>query len=468
MKKLEMRVARAAVVISAMHLVGLAANPALAYDAPKPPTPVASWSQFYTGAGLGFDFATGRSSLAPIGGPAAFNFTGLQGADLGMSAFAGIDVQVGSRFVVGGFLDYDWSNQKSNFSAVTSWMNFSASLPSLDQGWTVGGRAGVLVSPDVLLYGLAGFSEMKLNNWGITYTPPKGTDFRVQEAKLTARGYTVGFGAEYRLANNVSLRGEYRYVGLGSNTTVDTQNGATWTTDLSEHVVRISAAYRFGQFGTNAPAAAPATPALKPSWTGFYVGAGIGGDAIAPHVEGTVPAADLAINGSGLGGADVGGTFMLGYDRQIVPNLVVGAFGLIDIATNGGVKFSASAVGGDALTSDMAAVNWGWTVGGRVGYLVSPQTLVYLLGGYSGTTLHSVTYGNTGLTATGPTPEYHGATFGGGFERFFTDTISARAEYRVTHLGTLDNLTAPMFDRLSAGGTVHTLRGVLAYHLPTP
>lgn len=462
-------VARVAALFCVASVVTSVATPATSADlpikAPLSAVPVASWTQFYVGAGLGFDFGTGQSSLAPIGGPAAFNFTGLQGADLGLSAFAGFDVQVAPQFVVGGFIDYDWSRQKSVVSISAFRTDFTASMPSLDQGWTIGGRAGFLVTPDVLVYGLAGYSQMRINNWGITFTNPPAVNFAVQEAKLTPHGYTVGFGAEYRLTNNVSLRGEYRYVGLGSSTTVDNVNGAVWTTDLSEHLVRISAAYRFGQVG-NTPAPLPAGPVRTPAWTGFYIGAGIGGDAIAPHVAGTITGG-LDIRGSGLGGADVGGTFMAGYDRQVAPNWVVGVFGLVDVATNGGVRISAAAVGGDALTSDLAAVKWGWTVGGRVGYLVRPDTLVYLLGGYSGTTLHSVTYGFAGLTATGPTPEYHGATFGGGFERFFTDTISARAEYRVTHLGTLDNLTAPLFDSLSAGGTVHTLRGVLSYHLPT-
>jgi outer membrane immunogenic protein len=71
------------------------------------------------------------------------------------------------------------------------------------------------------------------------------------------------------------------------------------------------------------------------------------------------------------------------------------------------------------------------------------------------------------VTGTGPTPQYHGATFGGGFERYFTDTISARAEYRGTHLETLTNLAAPGWTNLSAGGTVHTLRAVLSYRIPT-
>jgi len=95
-----------------------------------------------------------------------------------------------------------------------------------------------------------------------------------------------------------------------------------------------------------------------------------------------------------------------------------------------------------------------------------PNTLVYGLAGYSGVTLRSVSYDLFGITGTGPTPQYYGATFGGGFERYFTDTISARAEYRGTHLQTRDNLIAPGWTNLSAGGTVHTLRGVVSYRIP--
>ncbi|WP_240536058.1 outer membrane protein [Bradyrhizobium cosmicum] len=465
------RTARALAVLGAAQVVASAVTAAHAADLPvkaRPiATPVANWTQFYVGGGLGFDFATGRSRLTQAGGgPDLFNLDGLQGADLGLSAFAGFDVQVAPRVVVGGFVDYDWSRQRTTASASSPFLfgqSLSAALPSLDQGWTIGGRAGFLVTPDILLYGLAGYSEMRINNWNLNYVIFGGPSFTVQEPALTSHGYTVGAGAEYRLASNVSLRGEYRYVALGQQTTVDPL-GAVWTTDLSQHVVRIGAAYRFGQF--SGPASASAAPALKPTWTGVYVGAGIGGDVITPHVAGSFGGV-LDVNASGLGGADVGATFTIGYDRLIAPKWVVGAFGLLDAGTNGGARVNASGAGVE-ISSDLAAVKWGWTVGGRVGYLVAPETMVYLLGGYSGTTAQSISYNFIGLRGTAPTREYHGATFGGGFERFFTDSISARAEYRVTHLGTRDDLASDFMTSLSAGGTVHTLRGVLAYHLPAP
>jgi outer membrane immunogenic protein len=306
---------------------------------------------------------------------------------------------------------------------------------------------------------------MRINNWSATVTFG-GPVLTMQESAQTSHGYTVGAGAEYRLSSNVSLRSEYRYVALGHNTTVDPL-GAIWTTDLSEHVIRVGAAYRFGQFG--GPAAVAAAPVLNPSWTGVYVGAGIGGDALTPHVAASLPGT-VDFNAAGLGGADVGGTFTVGYDRQIAPKWVVGAFGLIDAATNGGARISVTGAGaGGTLTSDLASVKWAWTVGGRVGYLVSPETLVYLLGGYTGSTARSITYDAFGfLQSTSPEREYHGVTFGGGFERFFSDRISARAEYRMTHVETRDDLTDGIFTSVSAGGTVHTLRGSLVYHLPTP
>lgn len=466
------RVVRAAAVLGAAHVAAFAVTAAEAADLPVKAPPqlasVANWTQFYVGAGLGFDFASGRSNLTPVGGgPAIFDLDGLQGADLGLSAFAGFDVQVAPRFVVGGFVDYDWSRQRTAVNVTLfGAANLSAVMPSLDQGWTIGGRAGFLATPDILLYGLAGYSQMRINNWNATATFG-GPVFTMQESAQTSRGYTVGAGAEYRLTSNVSLRGEYRYVALGHNTTLDPL-GAVWTTDLSEHVIRIGAAYRFGQFGGPATTAA-AAPVISPAWTGVYVGAGIGGDALTPHVAASLPGA-LDFNAAGLGGADVGGTFTIGYDRQIAPKWVVGAFGLIDAATNGGAKITATGAGaGTTVASDLASVKWAWTVGGRAGYLVSPETLVYLLGGYTGSTARSLTYSVFGIQSTSPEREYHGATFGAGFERFFSDSISARAEYRMTHVATRDDLTdGLLFTSVSAGGTVHTLRGSLVYHLPTP
>jgi opacity protein-like surface antigen len=72
------------------------------------------------------------------------------------------------------------------------------------------GRAGYLVTPNVLLYGLGG---LELGH----FTYPDGDDrFGGKNGKWVA-GYTVGAGGEVKLTDNWSLRGEYRYLHFDFN-----------------------------------------------------------------------------------------------------------------------------------------------------------------------------------------------------------------------------------------------------------
>ena len=88
------------------------------------------------------------------------------GSDGDWSAFGtaqiGYDRLLGGRFLIGAFADYDFlrdaeltfSNKRHNRSLVGS--------VEKDGMWTVGGRLGFLATPRVLLYGLAGYSQMSL------------------------------------------------------------------------------------------------------------------------------------------------------------------------------------------------------------------------------------------------------------------------------------------------------------------
>ena len=64
-------------------------------------------------------------------------------------------------------------------------------------------------------------------------------------------------------------------------------------------------------------------------------------------------------------------------------------------------------------------------------------------------------------------PNFHGATFGGGFEKLITDNVSVRAEYRNTRLGTQTGYPAPGLDSTLADSTINTVRLLLAYRLAT-
>ncbi len=75
----------------------------------------------------------------------------------------------------------------------------------LRSNFAVIGRAGFLVTPDILLYGLGGLS---LGH----FVSPDGEDFFGGRNGKWVAGYTAGAGGEVKLNDNWSLRAEYRYL----------------------------------------------------------------------------------------------------------------------------------------------------------------------------------------------------------------------------------------------------------------
>ena len=107
------------------------------------------------------------------------------------------------------------------------------------------------------------------------------------------------------------------------------------------------------------------------------------------------------------------------------------------------------------VSTDLASVDKSWTAGGRLGYLVAPDALIYMLAGYTTTAFNPVSYNVLGqVTGTASLPDFHGITVGGGFEKLIFDNFSARAEYRNTHLETQSGYPAPGLINTSAQPTV--------------
>jgi outer membrane immunogenic protein len=120
-------------------------------------------------------------------------------------------------------------------------------------------------------------------------------------------------------------------------------------------------------------------PIYAPSWSGFYLGAGIGGTAVVHDVT----ARDL-ITGDRLfqfdgGDSGVLGTVILGWDWQLGPKTVLGVFAdfdWVDLATRHRV------IDGDPFRHSADHDN-AWAIGARFGWLTSPSVLWYLTGGYT-------------------------------------------------------------------------------------
>lgn len=179
--------------------------------------------------------------------------------------------------------------------------------------------------------------------------------------------------------------------------------------------------------------------ANEANWTGVSVGVGIGAGA-AVHDLTIVPTVPVPFSAGfdGIGGEGVLGTVSLGADYQFARSWVIGAFvdyDFTDIETTLGINAFGTTINGAIRLDDM------WTVGGRIGYLTSPTTLVYGLVGYTHANVDDITFTATpGGSLTIGVPSFDGWSVGGGMETSLAKNLTLKGEYRYTELdrGSLD------------------------------
>lgn len=224
------------------------------------------------------------------------------------------------------------------------------------------------------------------------------------------------------------------------------------------------------------PVAAPAQ-----TWTGFYVGAAIGysnadldfahdlflGIVDYPGLPGGVDYDVLNVTGHDASGLT--GTVTLGFDRQFSDRFVGGAFvdytfghqddevTLIYPNVPGPINF------GDDATATLTFKN-NWAVGGRLGYLIRPSTLVHVSAGY--TQANVELSGNRGFLE----QDLHGYFIGVGAEHMIRDSLALTLDYRYSdygdeRLGGIDNrpCCAESFD---VDAKNHNIRFGLTWRMP--
>jgi outer membrane immunogenic protein len=224
---------------------------------------------------------------------------------------------------------------------------------------------------------------------------------------------------------------------------------------------------------TKAPA--PVAPAY--SWTGFYIFGGAGGGLWDANNNAFNTGLGLATRDQRLGGDGWFGTVGAGYDWQfsswVAGVFADGQFGSLRGSINDPLL---GMEGSEKLRTSYAA-------GVRLGYLVAPNVLSYVNGGYSGSEWSGASY--TGLTVATPviatTPSFHrdGWFIGGGVENslnFFG--ISApgwfmKTEYRAAYYNRVTlpetftpafaGLTGPTTDSVTFKPWVQTISTSLVY-----
>ncbi len=189
--------------------------------------PATSWTGFHVGLGVGGEALDHKLTLDGLGSADGISSTGVIG-----TVEVGYDRQFGA-FVAGVYFNYDFGD---NVASTLNARGIDASVNQTDS-FSVGGRVGYLVNPSTLAYFLAGYTQNRLELEGNTAI----------SWNESIDGWTVGGGLETKLAQNWTVKAEYRYTEFG---TVNPITGVSrFHVDTSEQTARLVLSYKFDLLG---------------------------------------------------------------------------------------------------------------------------------------------------------------------------------------------------------------------------
>lgn len=194
---------------------------------------------------------------------------------------------------------------------------------------------------------------------------------------------------------------------------------------------------------TGSAAAQSPAPERLWHWTGFYIGAGLGGGA-ALQTQTLNDGFGTFSETTGAGG--VLASAIVGYDFRVDRNIVAGAFIDIDLSNISNGDFGIVSLPFDHRYTA--------SIGGRIGYLLTPSTLWYLAAGYSRASFDYAILGNF---------DFNGIFIGGGIETRLAGNWSARGEYRYAHYFSQELLDLCGCGSFDAEADMHTGRIALIY-----
>jgi outer membrane immunogenic protein len=222
--------------------------------------PIYNWTGFYIGGNIGYSW--GRSS----DNSTLTNSTGTV-------LFASADKTDLNGIFGGGQIGYNWQMQnwvwgleadiQGTDEKGTRAFSYTTPVPpicfnlcppavttpfaltqKIDWFGTVRARAGVLVTPKVLLYATGGFAYGEVNS-SETVSTPVPSAF---SASSTNVGWTVGAGIEGVIGGNWTAKLEYLYVDLGTvsgSFTLPSTNIISYNSRITDNILRVGINYKF-------------------------------------------------------------------------------------------------------------------------------------------------------------------------------------------------------------------------------
>ena len=224
---------------------------------PPPVIPVFTWTGFYVGGQVGYEFGSSTAFASATNTGAGLASVGAKPNGIIGGAHVGYNYSTQSLLGFGGFGgggavigiegDVDGSNYKSTYALG----GINDQTRQNIQG-SVRGRFGFAVDR-ALFYATGGVAFGDLGN---SYT--NTVNGLTASLSNTRVGYTVGGGIEYAVTNNLSLRAEYRYTDFGSVTDnlAIAGGGVNVRHRETDNRVQAGFSYKFDTFAPVAPVVA--------------------------------------------------------------------------------------------------------------------------------------------------------------------------------------------------------------------
>ncbi len=463
--------------IAILALGSLVAGSAMAADmalkAPAPAAAVYSWTGFYIGGGGGYGMWSGdTTTVDPVTGRCALCATQTQGGRGGFgTVYGGYDYQFASRFVAGVFADGDFGDISGTLQDQDP---FFAGTLSLRNSWAVGARLGYLLTPSIMTYVNAGYTNASFS--GVNMFDTRTSIASVFSTPSFRRdGWFVGGGAEMMVAPSWILKAEYRLADYGRQTLADTSPPAASIVENSITIHPYVQTFRTGlAYKFNTPGGASfAEPLPAPvNWTGVYLAGGGGYGMWAANTTTVAAPGQLCFAclpfPQTQGGRGAFGTVGFGYDYQFNDRFVAGVLADADFGDiHGTIQDQQPFFGG------RIALRQAYAVGARLGYLPTSSVMAFVSGGYASATFSGAamnsTFNNatTGSVTDGFTRD--GWFVGGGAETSILPNVFAKMEYRYADYGSTTLADHPVSglggaqNSITFHPVVQTVRTTLSY-----
>jgi outer membrane immunogenic protein len=231
---------RKSIFVALLSLAGI--YPAMAVS-PVPVVPMYNWTGCYIGASVGRG-SWFNQYTDPLAVPPDF-FLGSHTAESWLGGGqGGCDYQIG-QFIVG------FQGSLMGGSPSATHLGIEDLFPS-SASWvgTATARLGHTITPNLIIYGQAGFAWTRDHETKIDVA----TGLLEGTADASRTGWTVGVGGEYLITQHVSVFADYNFMDFGTNRTIYITPDippAFFPLDIKQQVqtVRVGLNVRFNPFG---------------------------------------------------------------------------------------------------------------------------------------------------------------------------------------------------------------------------